>query len=80
MTDAWVWQEVRSKRSIGIHCCTYVMTEEPVDEPPSLLIKEAVKAGLQENEFVTLQHGGMILTSAGMDRAVSPLLGTRSVQ
>ena len=75
-------QDVASKRTIGIHCCTFAMpvSEERFDEPPVTLIEEAQKAGLQGNEFVTLQHGGMIVTSGGIDRGVSPLLPRKSAQ
>ena len=73
-------QDVGSKRTIGIHCCTFSMpvAEERFDEPPVTLIEEAQKAGLRGNEFVTLQHGGMIVTSGGIDRGTPPLLPRKS--
>lgn len=68
-------QEVCSKRSVGIHCCTFCLTDEPMDEPPKVLIQEAAAAGLAADEFVTLQHGATILTAKGVDTSCGPLLG-----
>jgi len=60
-------QDVQSKRSFGIHCCTFNLTDEPLDEPPSILEKAAQAAGLPKNAFVTLQHGAMLQTANGTD-------------
>lgn len=35
-------QDVQSKRSIAIHCCTFPLTLEPMDEPPQLLLDHLV--------------------------------------
>lgn len=60
-------QDVKSQRSFGIHCCTFNLTDEPLDEPPQLL-KEAVEtAGLAPDAFVALQHGVMLQTANGVD-------------
>lgn len=34
-----VHQDVGSKRSVGVHCCTWSLTDEPLDEPPKLLVR-----------------------------------------
>ena len=60
-------QDVKSQRSFGIHCCTFNLTDEPLDEPPKLLAKEAHAVGLSKKAFVTLQHGGMLQTANGTD-------------
>ncbi len=60
-------QDVKSQRSFGIHCCTFNLTDEPLDEPPQLLEQEARAAGLSKHAFVTLQHGGMLQTANGTD-------------
>ena len=60
-------QDVKSQRSFAIHCCTFNLTDEPLDEPPQLLEKEARAAGLSKHAFVTLQHGGMLQTANGTD-------------
>lgn len=66
--------DVRSQRSVGMHCCTFALTDEALDEPPQLLREEAEKSGLPSGSFVTLRHGGLIATAAGADLRVSPLL------
>ena len=61
-------QDLRSLRSIGIHCCTLHMTsQEAMDEPPSLLREESSKAGLKANEFTVIQHGATLITAGGKD-------------
>ena len=60
-------QDVQSKRSFGIHCCTFTLSAEPLDEPPKLLEKAKRAAGLSHEAFVTLQHGGMLQTANGVD-------------
>lgn len=67
-------QEVCSKRSIGIHCATFCLTDEAMDEPAKLLVKEAALAHLAPDEFVTLQHGSLLRTVAGHDLNSPPLL------
>jgi hypothetical protein len=68
-------QDVQSKQSIGIHCCTFPLTDEAMDEPPKLLAKEAAAAGLSPGAFVTLQHGALLQTADGRARNQPLLLG-----
>lgn len=72
-------QDVRSLRSLGIHCCTFCLTFEPLDEPVRLLRDAAKAAGLQQNEFVVMQHGGLLATAKGRDAAVPPVLWHHAV-
>ena len=60
-------QDVKSQRSFGIHCCTFNLTDEPLDEPPQLLIEAVEAAGLPPDAFVALQHGAMLQTANGVD-------------
>ena len=60
-------QDVQSQRSFGIHCCTFNMTDEPLDEPPQLLTEAVKAADLPPDAFVTLQHGAMLQTANGVD-------------
>lgn len=67
-------QDVRSMRSLGIHCCTFCLTNEPLDEPLRRL-KAAVKAaGLEQDAFVVMQHGSILATAGGKDAAKPQLL------
>jgi L-ascorbate metabolism protein UlaG (beta-lactamase superfamily) len=49
--------DVRSRNSFGMHWGTFILTDEPIDEPPRLLREALVKRGLAEGEFRTLKHG-----------------------
>eukprot|EP00879_Flechtneria_rotunda_P018761 GHRR01019694.1.p1 GENE.GHRR01019694.1~~GHRR01019694.1.p1 ORF type:complete len:406 (+),score=109.99 GHRR01019694.1:100-1317(+) len=62
-----IHQEVRSKRSVGVHCCTFFLTTEPLDEPPQLLLDTLAQQGLNPQEFITLRHGAIIQSAAGQD-------------
>jgi hypothetical protein len=42
-----------------------VTAAEPLDEPPERLRDEVERVGLDDEAFVTLQHGGMIQTASG---------------
>ena len=58
-------QEVRSAQSIGIHCCTFSLTDEALDEPPKVLVEETAAAGLPKRSFITLQHGALLHIAEG---------------
>ena len=49
--------DLRSKQSVGVHWGTFQLTGEHIMEPPRRLKDAAKMAGLDENEFVTLEHG-----------------------
>ena len=63
-----IHKDVKSKRSIAIHCCTWALTDEALDEPVLLLKKLVEEEGLEGDEFVTLRHGAHIVTAQGVDR------------
>lgn len=69
-----VHRDIRSMRSVAIHCCTFCLTDEAMDEPVQLLKKDAGEAGLAEGEFVTMRHGALIATAGGVDRRAPALL------
>lgn len=47
----------RSKKSVGMHWGTFILTDEPLTEPPERLAEEAKKAGLAKDEFVVIDIG-----------------------
>ncbi|KAI8825665.1 beta-lactamase superfamily domain-containing protein [Fimicolochytrium jonesii] len=53
-------KDVKSKKSVGMHWGTFVLTDEPVNEPPVRLRKAAEGAGLGVGEFVTVDIGETI--------------------
>ncbi|MBE7635904.1 MBL fold metallo-hydrolase [Sneathiella sp. P13V-1] len=51
--------DVKSQKSIGMHWGTFILTSEPVMEPPERLKKAVKEAGLPAESFITLPVGGM---------------------
>ncbi|CAG9460012.1 unnamed protein product [Pedinophyceae sp. YPF-701] len=49
--------ELGARASFGIHCCTFNLAMEPLDEPPMRLEKEVVSQGLDPGAFVVLTQG-----------------------
>ena len=49
--------DVRAKRSVGIHWGTFILTDEPLDEPPRLLEAEMRRRGIDRSEFIVMEHG-----------------------
>lgn len=75
-----IHRDVRSRRSVAVHLGTFPLTDEAMDEPVGLLVREAKEAGLEPDEFVTLRHGGSIVTAGGVDlQPAVTLQPTRSV-
>eukprot|EP00184_Porphyridium_aerugineum_P008018 CAMPEP_0184691836 /NCGR_PEP_ID=MMETSP0313-20130426/556_1 /TAXON_ID=2792 /ORGANISM="Porphyridium aerugineum, Strain SAG 1380-2" /LENGTH=398 /DNA_ID=CAMNT_0027149601 /DNA_START=643 /DNA_END=1839 /DNA_ORIENTATION=+ len=50
-------QELRSRRSLGIHWGTFVLTSEHVMEPPNRLQELCQQEGMRNDEFFVLKHG-----------------------
>ncbi|OBZ69735.1 N-acyl-phosphatidylethanolamine-hydrolyzing phospholipase D [Grifola frondosa] len=46
-----IFKDVRAKKALAMHWGTWVLTAEPIMEPPALLKEECVKAGLQQGDF-----------------------------
>ena len=53
--------DVRSKKSVAIHWGTFILTDEPLDEPPVRLEKALREKSLSSEEFLVLKHGETIL-------------------
>jgi len=53
--------DVRSKKSVAMHWGTFVLTDEPLDEPPILLRKAKKEHGLKDDDFIVLKHGETIV-------------------
>ncbi len=52
-----VHRDVRSRRSIGMHWGTFVLTLEDPAEPPRRLAAAVTRAGLPDDSFTIMQHG-----------------------
>ena len=53
--------DVRSRKSVAIHWGTFVLSDEPLDEPPKRLEQARKAQSLSEEEFVALKHGETII-------------------
>jgi L-ascorbate metabolism protein UlaG (beta-lactamase superfamily) len=53
--------DVKAKRSIAIHWGTFILTDEPLDEPPVRLKTAMEQAQLDDEEFVVMKHGESLL-------------------
>ena len=49
--------DLGAKRSLGVHWGTFALTDEPLDEPPRVLVKERSARGLADHEFFTIAIG-----------------------
>lgn len=53
--------DIGAKKSIGIHWGTFILTDEPLDEPPKRLRKAVEDQGLPPDSFGVLQHGETVI-------------------
>jgi N-acyl-phosphatidylethanolamine-hydrolysing phospholipase D len=60
-----VHQELHSRFSIAIQWGTFVLSDEPLDEPPARLAEALEAAGVNPSRFVTLRHGETIRHTEG---------------
>lgn len=53
--------DLHAKRSVGMHYATFQMTSEPMEEPEQLLLVERAKAGIEDDAFVALPFGQVLV-------------------
>lgn len=58
--------DLKARHSVAMHWGTFVLSDEPLDEPPRRLASARRAAGVSEHEFFLMQHGEM--------RALAPLM------
>jgi N-acyl-phosphatidylethanolamine-hydrolysing phospholipase D len=56
-----IHRELRAHRSLAMHWGTFVLTDEPLGEPPLALAREAAAAGLAPGEFTTIAVGETVV-------------------
>ncbi len=52
-----IHRDVQSRLSVGMHWGTFILTDEPVDEPPHRLARARMEQGVAEHEFIVMRHG-----------------------
>ena len=53
----WIHQDLHARQSLGVHWGTFVMTDEPLDEPPARLAQAMEAAQLPRERFWVFRHG-----------------------
>lgn len=49
--------DIRSRHSVAMHWGTFILTDEPLDEPPGKLAEALDKHKIDESDFEVYQHG-----------------------
>ncbi len=52
-----VHQDLQSRYSVGMHWGTFLLTDEPIEEPPQRLKQVLAQAGISQKQFFLMQHG-----------------------
>jgi N-acyl-phosphatidylethanolamine-hydrolysing phospholipase D len=53
--------DLQSKKSVAIHWGTFILTDEPLDEPPKRLAAALEEKKIPKNQFRVLKHGETIV-------------------
>jgi L-ascorbate metabolism protein UlaG (beta-lactamase superfamily) len=52
-----IHQDLHARRSVAMHWGTFILTDEPLDEPPQKLDAARRAAGISADEFFVMKHG-----------------------
>lgn len=52
-----IHRDVKSRHSVGMHWGTFILTDEPVDEPPQRLARARLDQHVPDADFVVMKHG-----------------------
>jgi L-ascorbate metabolism protein UlaG (beta-lactamase superfamily) len=55
-----IHMDIGSRKSVGIHWGTFILTDEPLDEPPKRLGAALKQNRISPEDFIVLQHGQTI--------------------
>lgn len=56
-----IHRDIRSRKSVAIHWGTFILTDEPLDEPSQRLKKALSDQKLPQDEFMVLKHGETVV-------------------
>ena len=56
-----IHRDIGSRKSVAIHWGTFILTDEPLDEPPERLAAALQKNKIPADDFLVLQHGQTIM-------------------
>ena len=52
-----IHKDINARYSVGIHWGTFILTDEPVTEPPIRLLAALKKGGISKDKFFIMKHG-----------------------
>lgn len=52
-----IHRDLRARHSVAMHWGTFILTDEPLDEPPHRLAAARRAAGISAEEFFLMRHG-----------------------
>jgi N-acyl-phosphatidylethanolamine-hydrolysing phospholipase D len=56
-----IHKDIHSKKSVAIHWGTFILTDEPLDEPPERLSTALQENKIPNDDFLVLQHGQTVI-------------------
>ena len=59
-----IHQDLGARYSIGMHWGTFILTDEPIDEPPKAFARAREAAGIPEQEFFLMDFGQTLSVDA----------------
>ncbi|KAJ1922446.1 Protein-lysine N-methyltransferase efm4 [Tieghemiomyces parasiticus] len=65
-------EDVRSKKSVGMHWGTFILTDEPLTEPPQRLAKALAQRGHTAADFCVMDIGAMLTVPASTTETTVP--------
>jgi L-ascorbate metabolism protein UlaG (beta-lactamase superfamily) len=67
-----IHQDLRARYSVAMHWGTFILTDEPLDEPPVKLAQARTAAGVAPEAFFVMQHGETRRLAPMMRQATVP--------
>ena len=52
-----IYIDLEADDAVGMHWGTFILTDEPVDEPPKLLAQSLEERSISADRFRVLKHG-----------------------
>jgi N-acyl-phosphatidylethanolamine-hydrolysing phospholipase D len=52
-----IHQDLHARYSVAMHWGTFILTDEPLDEPPRRLAAARIAAGVSPEQFFLVKHG-----------------------
>jgi N-acyl-phosphatidylethanolamine-hydrolysing phospholipase D len=54
-----IFRDVKAKAALAMHWGSFLLTDEPIEEPPARLAAAVAAQGLHVHSFRAIQHGEM---------------------